>query len=429
MKKILFTIMRFILKVVIFIYYGLLSIRDDLKTKKFSNVILRNEFHGGKVMLLALYEKTSLRDDVIQLLQEAKKNNIFIIAVNTLKLSEESYPQGLIDVYIERDNYGRDFGSYKAGMSYFFENEVHETCDRLLIINDSVFYSRKGLGEFVKSLFNTEVEVLGATENSAHAHHLGSFCISVAGKIAKNKKFKKFWDEYKSSNVRPLVIKRGEFALSKLLKSLASSEKNFKSLFDVSFMEKKLNLDNDFYNSYHFYRREGELAWSNRTITSLITKDEVLTSHYKNYLIDKSNSIRISKDGSRNPVVSKNNQTESKTLDIDYLEITKFLREYHLYDERLHDQFKKRIISFYLDEFTLGSQIHINCLALHHCGLPIIKLDLMFRCVCNMNDIIKLRDQLDESQQEDFMGLMLARLCGDRFLIGLNRIAYQFGIL
>lgn len=429
MKKIIFTIMRFILKVIIFIYYGLLSLRDDLKTKKYSNVILRNEFSGGKVMLLALYEKTCLRNDVIVLLQEAKKNNIYVIAVNTLKLTEGNYPEGLIDVYIERDNYGRDFGSYKAGMSYFYTNEIQENCERLLIINDSVFYSKKGLANFIVDLFNTDVEVLGATENSAHAHHLGSFCVSVCGKIAKNQKFKNFWSNYKNSNVRPLVIKRGEFALSKTLKSLASSERDFRSLYNVAFMENKLKSDDDFYNNYYSYRREGELAWSNRTITSLIGKDEILTSHYKQFLKEKSNVIKLTKNGNRIPLASRNNDQADKPLVIDYLNITDFLKNYHVYDLQLHEQFKKKIIATYLDEFTLGSQIHINCLALHHCGLPIIKLDLMFRCVCNMNDILKLRDQLDESQQEEFMTLMLGRLCGDRFLIGLNRIAYQFGIL
>lgn len=429
MKKTIFKILRFFLKVAVFIYYGILSIRDDFRTKKYSDVKVKNDFTGGKVMLLALYEKTLLRNDVLELLKEAKKNNVFILAVNTLKLDSENYPKELVDVYIERDNYGRDFGSYKAGMKYFYDNGMEKQCERLLIINDSVFFSKKGLPDFVFNLFNTSCEVLGATENSAHSHHLGSFCISVIGDIVRKEKFKSFWDNYKLSNVRPLVIKRGEFALSKTLKALASSEKHFKSLFDVSFMEKKFKNDQNFFQNYHYYRREGESAWLNRTITSIIAKDEILNSYYKKYLLEESNTVRIGKNINGETVVVPKSIKDVKNPPVDYLGVVKFFGNYNYYDKKHNEQFERRLISFYLDEFTLGSQIHINCLALHHCGLPIIKLDLMFRCVCNMNDVIKLRDQLDESQQEEFMGLMLARLCGDRFLIGLNRLAYQFGIL
>ncbi|ALV91749.1 MULTISPECIES: rhamnan synthesis F family protein [Pantoea] len=431
MKRIIFMIIRFFLKIVIYLYYGVLSIRDDIKTKKYTNVKIKKDFTEGKVMLLALYEKSSLRSDTIELLKEAKRNNVFVIAVNTLKLEEVNFPSELADVYIERDNYGRDFGSYKAGMKYFFENNFHERCERLLIINDSVFFSKIGLADFVRNLFDTKIEVLGATENSQHSHHLGSFCISVAGKITRNVKFKNFWYNYKSSNVRPLVIKRGEFGLSKLLKSLVSSEQDFKSLFNVSFMERKFSKDLEFYKNYYYFRREGVRAWANRSITGMLASDEVLSSYYNQYLIQNNHAAE--------PIFSSQNNMASKSLskdktmlmakNVDYLDAVNFFRTYSNNEVFLDSQFKQRVVALYLDEFTMGSQIHVNCLALHHIGLPIIKLDLMFRCVCSMNDIIKLRDQLDESQQEEFMTLILARLCGDKFLVGLNRLAYQFGIL
>lgn len=424
-------IVRFFLKIAIYCYYGVLSIRDDIKTKKYTDVKIKTDFNGGKVMLLALYEKSSLRTDTLELLKEAKRNNVFVIAVNTLKLEEVNFPNDLTDVYIERDNYGRDFGSYKAGMTYFFENNFQTKCGRLLIINDSVFFSKLGLSEFVKNLFETKVEVLGATENSQHSHHLGSFCISVGEKIIRNGKFKNFWYEYKASNVRPLVIKRGEFGLSKLLKSLVSSEQEFKSLFNISFMERKLREDLEFYKNYYYYRREGVRGWANRSITGMLVNDEVLSSYYNQYLIQNRNYSKLLVPGEIHPSskILVNDAETSKDENVDYLNVVNFFRTYSNDETFLDSQFKQRVVALYLDEFTMGSQIHINCLALHHVGLPIIKLDLMFRCVCSMNDIIKLRDQLDESQQEEFMTLMLARLCGDRFLVGLNRLAYQFGIL
>lgn len=437
MKRLLNILFRLAIKSAVFCIYGFISLKDRFKIKKYTNVMKQETFNGGNVMLLALYEKTALRNDTKLLLQEAKSQGIFIIGVNTLRLKQENIPSDLLDVYIEKDNYGRDFGSYKTGMKYIFDKNIDSACERLLIINDSVFFSRKGLKEFIHQLFNSPVEVLGATENSQHSHHLGSFCISVTGDIVRNERFKNYWLNYKLSNVRPLVIKRGEFALSKTLKGLVSSEQQFKSLYNIKFIENKLKEDAEFFNNYYYYRREGERAWYNQTITSLFKHDEILNSYFRNFVKDekskkhdkKLQSILMSGGSFPTSIYDPDNKEEKEDQKIDYLELITFLTRENIESNRQLQQLKHRLISLYLDEFTLGSQIHINCLALHHCGLPIIKLDLVFRCVCNISDIIKLRDQLDESQRDEFMTLMTSRLCGDKFLVGLNRLAYQFGIL
>lgn len=431
MKTFVIFLARFFLKVIFYLYYSFMSFKDHFKTKKYSNVKLKKEFNGGKVMLLALYEKASLRNDTLELLKEAKRNDLFIIAVNTLRLEEQNYPTELVDVYIERDNFGRDFGSYKEGMKYFFDNGFDDKSERLLIFNDSVFFSKRGLSAFIDKLSNTNIEVLGATENSQIAHHLGSFCISVSGKVARNPKFKAYWQNYKKSNVRPKVIKQGEFALSKVLKSITSSELHYKSLYNVSFMEEKLNSDVGFYKDYYSFRREGDFPWRNKSITGLIANDEVLSSFYNKFIIEKNGRDDLALSSNEIIQYNKNNKKYevSESKKIDYLGAVDFFRNSVHKDQSLDMQFKKKLIAIYLDEFTVGSQIHVNCIALHNCGLPIIKLDLMFRGICNMNDIITLRDQLDDSQKDEFMTLILARLNGSRFLFGLNRLAFQFGIL
>ncbi|MCX0500955.1 rhamnan synthesis F family protein [Erwinia billingiae] len=419
MKGLVSYFYRFFLKVVMFSYYGLLSYRDSKKTKKFENVIHEKEFIGGKVMLLALYEKTSLRNDTLELLKEAKKQNVFIIAVNTLKLSSEYHVPDLIDIYVERDNFGRDFGSYQAGMKLFFAKKIAEKCERLLIINDSVFFSKKGLANFIEQLFNTSVEVLGATENKEISHHLGSFCISVDGKISRNPKFESYWKNYKSSNVRPLVIKRGEFTLSRVLKSLVSSENHFRALYDVNSFEASLNNDEYLFKNYYNFRREGaRVYWTNQYLIKYFEDDFILKSFYNNYIQDKKYKERA---------IRKNSiDTDSS---VDFVGFANFLYNVDFNTIPHGNVLRTRLLAIYLDDFTRGSQIHNNCLSLHHLGLPIIKLDLLYRSVCNFNDLIKLKSQLDSSQQEEFMMLMTNRLSGEKFLFGLNRKAFDCGIL
>ena len=421
MKGIINRAYGFSFKASLYMYYLMLSYKEQFKTKRYTNIIHNKEFSGGKVMLLALYEKTKLRNDTLELLKEAKNQGVYIIAVNTLTIAKENYCPEFIDVYIERDNFGRDFGSYKAGMKYFFDKKIVDKCDRLLILNDSVFFSKKGLPEFISDLFNTEIDVLGATENREISHHLGSFCISVSGDITRKKKFIDYWDNYKPSNVRPLVIKRGEFTLSKVLKSLARDETHFAALYNVTAFEKALLSNDDLFKNYFRLRREGERRyWTNQYLIQYFEHDYILKSFYQKYIEEK-------KKNEKRAVYK--NMNDKKEDAVNFVDFTAFLSsvDYNVLPQG--PLLKERLMSIYLDDFTRGSQIHNNCIALHYIGLPIIKLDLIYRSVCNFNDLLKLKEQLDPSQRDDFMAMLTSRLSGEKFLFGLNRKAFDCGIL
>jgi len=428
MKGLLSYFYNLAIKIGFYSFYGLLSLRDDIKTKKFKNVVSSNAFVGGKVILLALYEKSKLRNDTLELLKEAKSQGVYIVAVNTLKLKPENYVPDLIDVYIERDNFGRDFGSYQVGMNYIYENKIAEACERLLILNDSVFYSKKGLSKFIYDLLNTNTEVLGATENREISHHLGSFCISVTGDIVRKDKFKEFWRSYKPSNVRPFVIKRGEFKLSQTLKSLASTEDNFKALYDVCAFEDALKKDKHLFKNYFYFRREGERKyWTNiRYLSEYFEGDMILKSYYNKYLKDVQDKKELNAEVE---VKKRNSDRDSTEEKMDFVSFATFLSDID-FDTLPHgNMLKQRLLSIYLDDFTRGSQIHNNCISMNYLGLPIIKLDLVYRCVCNFNDLIKLKEQLDETQQDEFMMLMMNRPSGGKFLFGWKQRAFDWGIL
>ncbi|WP_312240065.1 rhamnan synthesis F family protein [Pantoea sp.] len=421
MKGLVRNFYNFTFKASLFSYYWMLSCREKRKTKAYQDIVISEPFAGGNVIVMALYEKTKLRDDTIALLEEARKKNIFVIAVNTLKLTKENYRPDLTNVYIERDNFGRDFGSYKVGMQYLFREKIADTCKRLLIINDSVFFSKKGLSKFLDDLFGTDIDVLGATENREISHHLGSFCISVSGEITRHAKFEKYWNDYKPSNVRPLVIKRGEFTLSKVLKSLASDESNFAALYDVNLFEKALSNDSYLFRNYYKFRREGERAyWTHQYLIQYFENDYILKSFYQAYVDDK-------KAKEKRSVYLKNEPKKENV--VNFVDFASFLASVK-YEELPHgEQLKERLMAIYLDDFTRGSQIHNNCIALHYIGMPIIKLDLIYRSVCNFNDLLKIKDQLDPTQRDAFMAMLTSRLSGEKFLFGLNRKAFDCGIL
>jgi len=197
---------------------------------------------GSRILLLALYQKGRLRADIIALLNQAKVDGFSIICVNTQRLApdQQAVISSLMDVYIERFNYGRDFGSYKEGLLYFYRKNIDKSCERLLLFNDSVFYSKKGLADFLKRMAETDLEAAGATENHEISHHLGSFCLSFQRAVFRDEKFRKFWINYKPSDVRPTVIKNGEMKLSIVLKKCVTSPEKFGAVYDTAWFSEQL---------------------------------------------------------------------------------------------------------------------------------------------------------------------------------------------
>jgi hypothetical protein len=82
---------------------------------KSSKVHFEQSYQGQKILLLALYQKGRLRPDIENVLITAKQLGMYVLAINTLKVLEPNNLKEKIDCYIERPNFGRDFGSYKTG--------------------------------------------------------------------------------------------------------------------------------------------------------------------------------------------------------------------------------------------------------------------------------------------------------------------------
>lgn len=200
---------------------------------KSPKIHFQKEYDGRPILLFAVYQKGTLRPDCVRMLQAARENGMYIVAVNTLRLTEPEQLSDLVDCYIEKFNFGRDFSSYKTGFLHIFQNAWHEKCPRLVMINDSVFFARDRISKFFDDLLTSEVEVLGSTENYEIEYHLGSFCIAMCGSILRQKRFQSYWRKYYLSDIRPVVIYRGEMKLSRTLKKCASSEAQFQALYST----------------------------------------------------------------------------------------------------------------------------------------------------------------------------------------------------
>ena len=100
-------------------YLYLLNAKNYLLWLFSSPKILQNKpLSSENSVVFALFQKGSLRDDIRVTVKLLKKKGFNIIGVNTQKITGDDIE--LFDYYVERVNYGQDFGSYKLAFTTLF---------------------------------------------------------------------------------------------------------------------------------------------------------------------------------------------------------------------------------------------------------------------------------------------------------------------
>jgi hypothetical protein len=412
--------------------YPLALFREHGKSflKKAQTIFGRPVVHFAKkydtqpILLLALYETGGLRPDVVRMLRCAKMQGYFTIGVNTLKLHDSRIYSDLLDCYIEKCNFGRDFGSYKEGFNFIYTMGFEVECPRVLMLNDSIFYATKGLDQFLAAMRAPKEDVLGATENFEIEHHIGSFCLSFSNRIINNKKFQKFWKSYKNTDVRPKVIRRGEMKLSKTLKRIVKTEKDFIALYSFHNFLKSLMENTEILNEFfEISRKSNRVDWGRFTSSELV-KRLVLTGNHL-----KLNELRRPSDTAKSSIFSSN--SENLLADSFYSDSFEVLVETLCNNvvSLTRSEVRKLATGMALSIFMSGSQIHQNATWLLRSGLPLVKLDLLYRGMLDEEDLTTLLKEFFGDERDELAYLLSKRPFGSDFLTGLNKVAFERGLI
>lgn len=384
-------------------------------------ILFERPHDGQPIVLLALYEKGRLRPDILRLLAASKRLGYYTIGVNTLRLSAPDTLRDCLDCYIERPNYGRDFGSYKTGFLHLFERRADRDCPRLLLVNDSVYYSEDRLEPFLREMMESDVEVLGSTENYEINYHLGSFCIAMAGDVLRHPRFLRYWRRYRLTDVRPVVIKRGEMGLSRTLKRCASSEDQVRALYDsVRFSEFIADADPGTMDRVVRLTRRGDLTPARRFL--LKEQMEVIERDFlfRPIEVDELTTTQATLDDLRR---------DSAYLG-SYSGMVSAIRSRLISQEHEDlDWLHRSVVARLVDIFRQHSQIHQSPAILLDMGLPIVKLDLVYRGMGNMADVNTVCDLLSDRDAAELRKLLLARPFGGDTLFGWRRAAFMNGLI
>ena len=97
--------------------------------------------------------------------------------------------------------------------------------------------------------------------------------------------------------------------------------------------------------------------------------------------------------------------------------------------QNLPQLFYEELKNDLMECFVSGSPIHQNNIVLHHLGMPIIKLDGLYRGMFSVADVMQLASQLSQNEKSSFQKLIFDKPFGGNTLFGWKRAAFYRGLI
>ena len=196
-------------------------------------------FAGGRFAIFLVYQPDRTPWYVRNALRALAEARINVLLVFNHPLDETRLAEFRASCFrlMIRNNAGLDIGGYRDG--YLALREA-EGLERLLFLNDSVYFFETGLRELLERLVSSKADVTAAYENRQFHYHLQSFCLALSREMVGHEAVRRFFAGYVPINSRRWAIHRGEVGLSEALVQAARTIEVVYRLEDLETREEAL---------------------------------------------------------------------------------------------------------------------------------------------------------------------------------------------
>jgi hypothetical protein len=210
-------------KVIIPIFEGLVRLWLHLNPRVYSSGLRvrsvskgRGPDKGKKFIIFVIYSRLGLSPFVKNFIGAVGNSpfNLVVVSNAPLDAGSKSYLLDNACLVIERVNLGRDFGAYKDGLAIL--QQQFPEIERLLLINDSLFFFERGLDGMLAALDGPQ-QFIGLTEVFEYHYHVQSFMLSFGSQVIRHPRFTRFWKRYRPISTRRWSIHKGEVGLTRTL--------------------------------------------------------------------------------------------------------------------------------------------------------------------------------------------------------------------
>ena len=197
-----------------FLVSDLLSPSFYLRQLRFK-VVDCKESTSPYLAIFVIYQKNNLPFYVKNMVEALIANHVRVVAAVNGELTADArtYLESHCHRVIYRKNTGRDFGAYQDALSI----EMLDDYQKVLLVNDSVFYFKKNLKRLIGDTLKSEHDWTALYDNFNEGYHAQSFFLCFGAEVLSSKTFKTFWRGYRPFNLRHHVIAKGELYLSHVL--------------------------------------------------------------------------------------------------------------------------------------------------------------------------------------------------------------------
>ena len=370
---------------------------------------------SDRFILFILYATTAVPPFIQTVIDAVGRTRLNLVISTNAQISDELRAALLekCHMLIERADLGRDFGGYKDGISII--EQRYGVPERLILLNDSLFFFEKGLDALIADL-DGEEDLIGMTEDFHLYYHIQSFALSFSRNVLLNRRFRRYWRKFKPISTRFWAIQRGERALTYWLQRGGFQPK---ILYHATRLTPRMRTTRlmDLFEAAHllphkmrdrFFRELDELREA-QILPTLAALDAA------------SKSVRrLRKIG---PV--GNEQLRGSNIE-------KALRVSHQI-ANMHRAREEWAVQTFGEKITIAiadhNQIHAGgFLFMKYLGMPVMKRDLFYREVYGLEEIDEALSNFQEPMKAEIMADL--RQKGTATLLGgVQKILYRHGAI
>lgn len=179
---------------------------------------------GNKVAIFLVYQPRGMSASVIATCRHLTQRGyaVLLVANSPVSSKDQDALDSWVWRFVERPNFGYDFGGYRDGLHLLWHWSVSPDC--LIILNDSVWFPLSSGETMLQSMEDSDAKFVGALRHVEHpgidAAHAGiflSYFFLIKRPVLTSTVFVDYWNHYVSTSNKYLTVRRGERGFSRTL--------------------------------------------------------------------------------------------------------------------------------------------------------------------------------------------------------------------
>lgn len=179
---------------------------------------------GSKVAIFLVFQPRGMSASAVATCRHLSERgySVVLVANSPVSLADEQALGRWVWRFVERPNFGYDFGGYRDGVRLLWHWAVSP--DSLIILNDSVWFPLDRSETMLASMEASSAGFLGALRHvdlpetdTEHAGIFLSYFFLIKRAVLTSDVFVNYWNSYVSTSNKYLTVRRGERGFSRTL--------------------------------------------------------------------------------------------------------------------------------------------------------------------------------------------------------------------